>query len=123
MAKAAKRKKVVVDDEDHAEDLEVTAKRPGRPRSPEQFGPPKPEPHEHVGYWHRLQSILDAIEIPKLDMDARLYLQRTLRMHDVLRTHDPKRFTAELIMLWLALRSRRRVSAGISASCRGCERR
>ena len=40
-----------------------------------------------------MQAILDAIEIPDLDIDARRYLQRKLRIHDVLRTNDPKRFT------------------------------
>jgi hypothetical protein len=65
----------------------------GRPRAPEAFGPPRPEPYDRREYRARLQAILDAIEIPDLDIEVRRYLQRTLRMYDVLRTHDPRRFT------------------------------
>jgi hypothetical protein len=72
----------------------MTTRRAGRPRTPEAFGPPKPEPHHRQEYWKRLDAILDAMEIVELDRDARLFLQRIIRTHDALRAFDPNRFTS-----------------------------
>jgi len=76
------------DDDDDDEDVPVR----GRPRAPEEFGPPPPEPHECKEYADRLQLLLDAIEIPGLGRDERLYLQRILWRADRLRKRCPKRF-------------------------------
>ncbi len=48
------------DDDDEVND-DIPA-RVGRPRSPEEFGPPKPELHQREEYVARLQAILDALE-------------------------------------------------------------
>jgi hypothetical protein len=74
------------------DDDEDDMPRRGRPRSPEEFGPRKPWAHEREEYWRRLQAILDALEIPDLGRDERLYLQGVLRRQDLLRSVDPKRF-------------------------------
>jgi hypothetical protein len=65
----------------------------GRPRSPEEFGPPKPQPHQRKEFVTRLQAILNALELPDLGRDERMYLQRTLWRADSLCNFDPKRFT------------------------------
>ena len=78
------------DDDDEVND-DIPA-RVGRPRSPEEFGPPKPEPHQREEYVARLQSILDALEIPDLGREELAYLQRLLCRTDRLRKFDPKRF-------------------------------
>jgi hypothetical protein len=67
----------------------------GRPRNPEEFGPPSPEPHQREEFVRRLQAILDALEIPDMDRDARMYLQNVLRRCDLLRSIDAKRFPAK----------------------------
>ena len=67
----------------------------GRPRSPEVFGPPRPQPHEREEYFKRLASILDAVEIHDLPRDVRLYLQFLLCRCDRLRSIDAKRFPAK----------------------------
>lgn len=82
------RKKIVDDDDD--DDMPLPR---GRPRAPEEFGPPKPEPHQRKEFVARLQSILSALELPDLGRDERLYLQRILWRADWLSTFDPKRFT------------------------------
>ena len=61
---AAARKRRARDDNDDDDDDDDIPARVGRPRTPEQFGPPKPEPHQREEYVARLQSILDALEIP-----------------------------------------------------------
>jgi hypothetical protein len=81
------RKKIVDDDDD---EVPVAL---GRPRAPEQFGPPKPEPHQRKEFVTRLQSILNALELPDLGRDERMYLQRILWRTDLLCSLDPKRFT------------------------------
>ena len=82
-------KKKIVDDDDDDDDVPV---RLGRPRAPEEFGPPKPEPHERKEYAARLQVLLDAVEIAALGWDERAYLQRMLWRHDRLENCDRKRF-------------------------------
>jgi hypothetical protein len=77
-------------DDDDDDDLP----RRGRPRGPEEFGPPKPEAHQRKEYVGRLQSILDAIEIPDLGRDERTYLQRILWRADRIRSFYPDRFPA-----------------------------
>jgi len=64
--------------------------RVGRPRAPEQSAPP--EPFEREEFVKRLQAILDALEIPDLGRDERLYCQRILWRTDRLRKLDRKRF-------------------------------
>jgi hypothetical protein len=81
-------KRKIVDDDD--EDVAVR----GRPRDPEEFGPPKAAPHQREPYARRLQSILDALEIAELGRDERQYLQRTLWRADFLHSYDPARFAA-----------------------------
>jgi hypothetical protein len=68
--------------------------RRGRPRGPEEFGPPKPDPHQRNEYAKRLQSLLDALDIPELGLDERMYLQRILWRADRLHSFDPARFPA-----------------------------
>lgn len=84
------RKKIVANDEDDDDDMPVAR---GRPRTPEELGPPKPEHHQRKEFVTRLQSILDALEIPDLGRDERMYLQRILWRADLLCSFDPKRFT------------------------------
>ena len=84
------RKRKTVDDEKDDDDMPVAR---GRPRTPEELGPPKPEPHQRKEFVTRLQSILDALEIPDLGRDERMYLQRVLWRADRLCSLDPKRFT------------------------------
>jgi hypothetical protein len=84
-----------VDDDADDDDLADAPRRVGRPPKPEQFGPRTPEPHERPEYARRLQVILDAVEVPELDRDVRLFLQRIIRRCDVLRNLDAKRFTAK----------------------------
>lgn len=81
-------KRKIVDDDD--DDRAVPR---GRPRAPEEFGPPKPEPHQRKEFVTRLQSILDALEIPDLGRDERIYLQRILWRADLLCSFDPGRFS------------------------------
>jgi hypothetical protein len=83
-------RKKIVDDDDDDDDMP----RPrGRPRAPEEFGPPKPQPHQRKEFVTRLQAILNALELPDLGRDERMYLQRTLWRADSLCNFDPKRFT------------------------------
>ena len=93
------------DDDDEVND-DIPA-RVGRPRSPEEFGPPKPELHQREEYVARLQAILDALEIPDLGRDERLYLQRILCRTDRLHDIDPQRFKTrgedQVIMLLRAI--------------------
>lgn len=84
------RKKIVANDEDDDDDMPVAR---GRPRTQEMFGPPKPEPHQRTQFVTRLQSIQNALELPDLGRDERMYLQRVLWRADLLRSIDPKRFT------------------------------
>jgi len=67
----------------------------GRPRSPEQFGPPRPQSHEREEYFKRLASILYAVEIHDVPRDVRLWLQFLLCRCDRLRAIDAERFTAK----------------------------
>jgi hypothetical protein len=64
----------------------------GRPRAPEQLGPPRREPHQRPKYFQRLDAILGALEIPNIGRDERLFLQRIIHRSDMLRRVDPKRF-------------------------------
>jgi hypothetical protein len=75
------------------DDYDDAPRRVGRPRTPEPHGPPKPEAHDRREYRDRLQAILDAVEVADLDTDARRYLQRQLRIHDMLQSQDPRRFS------------------------------
>jgi hypothetical protein len=64
--------------------LTANGKRIGRPRNPP---PPQgPEPNERPEYVARLQTILDALEIGDLTKEVRLYLQKTLRRCDLVRS-------------------------------------
>jgi hypothetical protein len=76
------------DDEQYLDDI----RRVGRPRSPEEFGPPRPQPHERNEYFRRLEVLLVSLEIPSLGRDERLYLQRIMCRLDFLRSVDAKRF-------------------------------
>jgi hypothetical protein len=101
------------DEDDEDDDIPP---RVGRPRSPEQYGPPKPEPHEREEYFDRLQRILDALEIGELGRDVRLYLQKVLRRRDLLRAVDAKGFPEEGdAVVTLLLRSIAESSNGPSA--------
>jgi hypothetical protein len=84
-------KRRTVDDDEDGDDY---VPRVGRPRS-EEFGPPKPDPHDRKEYAARLQGLLDAIEIPELGRDERRYLQRVLWRSDRLESIDKKRFPNE----------------------------
>jgi hypothetical protein len=92
-------RKTIVDDDD---DDDMPRPR-GRPRAPEEFGPPKPEPHQRKVFVTRLRCIQDALEIPDLGRDERMFLQRILWRSDCLCSFDPKRFTdrgdARIILL------------------------
>jgi hypothetical protein len=77
-----------IDDDDDDDGIPVC----GRHRAPEQFGPPKPEPHQVEAYFKRLQNILDALEIADIGWDKRMYLQRMLWRPDRLHADNPKRF-------------------------------
>lgn len=88
-AAVRKRARLIVDDDD--DDIPA---RVGRPRSPEEFGPPKPDPRQRKEYVARLQAILDAVEIDHLGQAERMYLQRILWRTDRLRDIDPRRFRA-----------------------------
>lgn len=83
--------KKVVDDDDDDDDMPA---RVGRPRAPEENGPPRPEPHQQRAYVARLQAILEALEIPDLGREERFYLQRILWRNDQLHRCDPRRFPA-----------------------------
>jgi len=101
-------------DDDEDDDFVPTV---GRPRSPEQFGPPRPQAHEREEYFKRLASILEALEIPDLGRSERLYLQRVMYRADFLRRFDPKRFAnadgdAQAIMI---LRSIAETANGLDA--------
>lgn len=70
-----------------------TGKRVGRPRN-------LPRPHVHASYEakefvDRLDFILRALEIDDIDDDARLYLQRQLHRHDLLRSWGVKLATGD----------------------------
>jgi hypothetical protein len=70
--------------------LAKSGKRVGRPPTPRE--PDAPEPHEAREYADRLQALVDALEVGELAKDVRLYLQRTLRRCDLLRSIDADRF-------------------------------
>ena len=71
-------------------DVPTAKRKRGRPPNPAE--PRGPEPHERREYADRLQSLIDAIEIKGLNEEVRIYLQRMLRRHDLLRATDAKRF-------------------------------
>jgi len=89
--------------------------RVGRPRTPEQFGPPRPEPYQREPYARHLKVVLDALEIGYLGPDERMYLQRIMWRTDRLRDCYPDRFPARgEDSIVLTLRS-------ITESTNGCE--
>jgi hypothetical protein len=73
--------------------LACAPKRVGRPRRPAE--PRNPEPHERQEFADRLQAIVAALETGDLANDVRLFLQKMLRRHDLLRSVDAKRFHAK----------------------------
>jgi hypothetical protein len=105
-------KKVSKIDDDDDEDIPAR----GRPRDPEEFGPPRPELHQREAYVRRLQSILGALEIPGLGREGRMFLERILSRADRLRELDSRRFKArgedQVIMI---LRSIVETTSGIAA--------
>jgi hypothetical protein len=64
----------------------------GRPRSPEQYGPRKPEPHERNECFERLDALLHSLEIGDIGRNERLYLQHVMCRAERLRRLDAKRF-------------------------------
>jgi hypothetical protein len=69
-------------------------KRIGRPPKPPELTIGEPH-HERREFADRLQAIIDAVEIGDLSKDVRLFLQKKLRRHDLLRSVDAKRFPAK----------------------------
>jgi hypothetical protein len=69
-------------------------KRIGRPPKPPELTIAEPH-HERQEFADRLQAIIDAVEIGDLPKDVRLFLQKKLRRHDLLRSVDAKRFPAK----------------------------
>ena len=108
---AAARKRRARDDEDDDDDIPA---RVGRPRAPEQSA--QPEPFEREEFAKRLQAILDALELPDLGRDERLYCQRifwrTDRLRELDRKHFPVRSEDQVILL---LRSIAEMANGIAA--------
>jgi hypothetical protein len=77
---------------DDDDDEDAPSRGVGRPRAPEVYGPPRPEPHEHNQCFERLDALLHSLEISELGRDERLHLQFVMCRADRLRQLDSQRF-------------------------------